>query len=81
MHSDTVKRFLERLLHGSYMVDILHLLGIAPITEQQDRPAVKLAFFLKQFILRYGTLNFIINAIYACLHGGFQRTKIFPRIT
>jgi hypothetical protein len=33
MHSDTIKGLLKRLLHGSYMVDILNLLGIAPITE------------------------------------------------
>ena len=33
IHSDTIEGLLKRLLHGSYMVDILNLLGIAPITE------------------------------------------------
>ena len=34
MNADAIKRFFQRLLHCSYMVDILNLLGIAPITEE-----------------------------------------------
>jgi hypothetical protein len=34
MNADAIKRFFERLLHCSYMVDILNLLRIAPITKE-----------------------------------------------
>ena len=46
MDSDAIKRFFERLLHSSYMIDILNLLRITPITEEQIALLLHFSHFL-----------------------------------
>ena len=66
MNADAIKRFFERLFHCSYMINILNLLGIAPITEEticQNVTVLTLAGFPP--ILRRGLFNTINSTIKA----------------
>lgn len=63
MDPDAIKRVFKRLLHSSYMIDILNLLRITPITEEQIALLLHFSHFLPIIFIYDGYSNSIINAV------------------